>query len=85
MAYMQLAKIRLPDGQTGAALVRENGVTPLREAGRLIPLATLLEAVDARAMIQSLTTGVRVETVPLESVELVAPIDEQEVWAAGVT
>jgi 2-dehydro-3-deoxy-D-arabinonate dehydratase len=82
---MQLAKIRLADGQTGAALVSDSGVTPLREAGRLVPLATVLEAIDPRAMVQSLTTGVRVEILPLGSIELVAPIDEQEVWAAGVT
>jgi 2-dehydro-3-deoxy-D-arabinonate dehydratase len=44
-----------------------------------------LEAVDLRATIQSLTTGVRLESLPLDCVELVAPIDEQEVWAAGVT
>jgi 2-dehydro-3-deoxy-D-arabinonate dehydratase len=82
---MHLAKIRLADGQTGAGIVREDRVTPLYEEGRLLRLAAVLEAIEPGKLIDSISTETRTDVLPLDSVELVAPIDEQEVWAAGVT
>jgi 2-dehydro-3-deoxy-D-arabinonate dehydratase len=82
---MHLAKIRLENGQTGAGVVRDKTVMPLYEEGRLFPLSTLLEANEPLTVIDALINSAQAAPLPLESVELAAPIDDQEVWAAGVT
>jgi 2-dehydro-3-deoxy-D-arabinonate dehydratase len=45
-------------------------------------LSSILHAADPAALVRSLP---RRGTVPSDQVKLLAPIDEQEVWAAGVT
>src|SRR5262245_49532880 len=54
------------------------------EAGSFATLAELLYAADPLGTAERLS-GLATEVVPLSSVKLLAPIDNQEVWAAGVT
>jgi 2-dehydro-3-deoxy-D-arabinonate dehydratase len=80
---MQLAKYRSGDDARVGRL----------EAGTLIPLdlsssdcsslSDILESSDPAAVVQA--TEQRDQAVAIDQVELLAPIDQQEVWAAGVT
>jgi 2-dehydro-3-deoxy-D-arabinonate dehydratase len=56
-------------------------ISPLK-AGH--SLSEILEAKDPAGTAKSLLDG-QAKTVPLANVKLLAPIDRQEVWAAGVT
>ena len=56
----------------------EEQVTPLAH----ISLFELLEASDVEAAIKG---AEQMAALPLGEVQLLAPIDQQEVWAAGVT
>jgi 2-dehydro-3-deoxy-D-arabinonate dehydratase len=80
---MQLAKIRYGTWGDTVAIVENGVVTPLVMSERYRTLADLLEADDAQAAVRTLER--RSERLPLASVSLLAPIDRQEVWAAGVT
>src|SRR5438552_2533625 len=75
---MHLAKVRTPAGPVVAvvdgptALLLPSGIT----------LSDILYAPNPVAQIRSITvTG----NVPIASLDLLAPVDRQEVWAAGVT
>jgi len=80
---MQLAKYRSGDDARVGRL----------EAGTLIPLdlassdcsslSDILESSDPAAVVQA--TEQRDQAIAIDQVELLAPIDQQEVWAAGVT
>jgi 2-dehydro-3-deoxy-D-arabinonate dehydratase len=80
---MQLAKFHY--GTWGEAFGAIDGavVTPLQPAGPYRTLSDVLEADDPQAAAASLRP--RGDKLPVSSVELLAPIDQQEVWAAGVT
>jgi 2-dehydro-3-deoxy-D-arabinonate dehydratase len=75
---MHLAKVRTPHGPVVAVV---DGPTAL-----LLPsgftLSDILHSPNPMAQIRS-TTGTG--NVPVSSLDLLAPIDQQEVWAAGVT
>jgi 2-dehydro-3-deoxy-D-arabinonate dehydratase len=80
---MQLAKIRLGTQDVTIGRVEGNTVQPLVAEGRFASLADLLEASNpAQAAAELPPRGAK---LPLDSVTLLAPIDRQEVWAAGVT
>lgn len=81
---MQLAKLRI-GVQSGDAvgLVSGNTVQPLEFDGQFQSLSDLLSAHDVQKAVASLSP--RGPKLPLDSVMLLAPIDQQEVWAAGVT
>ena len=81
---MQLAKLRIgTQGSPAVGLVTASSVQPLDLAGRFSSLTEMLEAANVREAVESLEpSGPR---LPLDSVTLLAPIDRQEVWAAGVT
>ncbi len=80
---MQLAKIRLGDGRQTPAIVEGDTVVPLTTSDAYHTLADLLEAPDPASAAQSLAAGSAGQK--LERTRLLAPIDQQEVWAAGVT
>ena len=80
---MQLAKISHGTFGETLARVENNAVQPLETSGKLQTLSDLLEAADPAAAAQSLLP--RGPRLPLDSVSILAPIDRQEVWAAGVT
>src|SRR5438876_531701 len=81
---MQLARIHIGTQTTDViGLVAGNAVQPLATEGKFQSLADLLESPDVTKSVESLSP--RGPKLPLDSVSLLAPIDRQEVWAAGVT
>jgi 2-dehydro-3-deoxy-D-arabinonate dehydratase len=76
---MRLGKVRLADGTITAATVEDGGVRPLGTA-----LADLLHAPDPAAAVRGLLAKAPA-AVPANAVTFLAPVDAQEVWAAGVT
>lgn len=77
---MQLCKVQRPDGYISPGLLESGQVTLLPSA----TLAELLHAPDPTAAVQMLLPHAA-SPLPLTEFELVAPVDAQEVWAAGVT
>jgi 2-dehydro-3-deoxy-D-arabinonate dehydratase len=80
---MHLAKIRYGTWPDTVALIENGQVTPLTMTDEFPALADLIEADDVPAAVGSLAR--RSERLPVASVTVLAPIDRQEVWAAGVT
>jgi 2-dehydro-3-deoxy-D-arabinonate dehydratase len=80
---MHLAKIRYGTWDETVAMIENGVVAPLVMSDQYQTLADLLEADDVRQAVESLRR--RSERLPLASVTILAPIDRQEVWAAGVT
>ena len=81
---MQLAKIRYGTWGETVAIVEQGIVRPLSLPDEVPTLSDLLEQSDPTAVARSLIKP-GADPVPLPSVTLLAPIDRQEVWAAGVT
>ena len=83
---MKLAKVRLADGQTTAAIVDEAGVQPLDfgQVEQVDSLVDILHAQDPTGLARFLA-GSNPTTIDAGDVTFLAPIDNQEVWAAGVT
>ena len=80
---MKIAKFTMSDGSQHVGIVEEQQVLPLRLTGSPFgSLTDLLDAEDCIAAIKSLQTETAVE---LSNVQLLPPIDQQEIWAAGVT
>jgi 2-dehydro-3-deoxy-D-arabinonate dehydratase len=81
---MKLAKYRLPTGQTGVGRVEGDQILPFDlSGGQYRSLFEILEADNAYEAAEFLTR--EDGRIPLEDVTLLPPIDQQEVWAAGVT
>ena len=82
---MKLAKFRTPLGRVGVALIEDAIAYPLDLAR--VPgvetLADILHAPKPRALVALLHPGGA--GVPVADVTFLAPIDRQEIWAAGVT
>ena len=76
---MQLCKVRQADGTIAVGRYEAGQVRLLDHAGSL---SSILHAADPAALVQSLSSRA---TLPLAQVKLLAPLDDQEVWAAGVT
>jgi 2-dehydro-3-deoxy-D-arabinonate dehydratase len=80
---MQLCKFRRPGGEVVAGVLIEERVRPFRPgAGGPISLSDVLHADEPASLARSLTGD---EVFPVSEVTLLAPVDRQEVWAAGVT
>lgn len=81
---MHLVKFLAHHGRVGVAqrVGSSLRVLDLPRAG-LASLADLLETDDPAAIVNELVDNL--VSVPLSEAQLLAPIDEQEVWAAGVT
>jgi 2-dehydro-3-deoxy-D-arabinonate dehydratase len=81
---MKLAKYLLPSGQHGVARVEGDQIIPLDlSGGQYRSLFEILEADNPYEAAEFLSKPA--EKVPLANVQLLPPIDQQEVWAAGVT
>jgi 2-dehydro-3-deoxy-D-arabinonate dehydratase len=81
---MQLCKVRMANGAIEVG-VWQNGQVRLLDLAGLPGAKTLsgiLHSTDPASLARSMPVR---ETVPAEQLKLLAPIDEQEVWAAGVT
>jgi 2-dehydro-3-deoxy-D-arabinonate dehydratase len=83
---MKLAKVKLSDGTVRVAVL-ENGAVQLLELSRAPDcrsLADILHAADPVGLVEQITDR-RAEALSSDAVVFLAPIDRQEVWAAGVT
>jgi len=81
---MKLVKFLGRDGRERAGVLQQAEIHPLRlENGQIQSLAELMEMADLLPMLDFLRD--RTDPQPLDSVTLLPPIDQQEVWAAGVT
>ena len=79
---MKLAKIRQADGSVRLAIVEASlRLLDLSKNAQVNSLADILHGSDPGALAESLAA----ETIATDGVTFLAPIDEQEVWAAGVT
>lgn len=80
---MKLAKYKLADGTPHVARVEGERLIPIDlAAGGMISLAQLLDQPDVAAAVDALPT---LSPLEIETTQLLPPIDQQEVWAAGVT
>lgn len=80
---MKLAKYLLPSGGAGVGCVADDTLTPLDLSRQFRSLFEILEADNPLETADFLARSS--EKASLSSVRLLPPIDEQEVWAAGVT
>lgn len=81
---MPFAKYRRHDGSAGVAYI-ENGIAhPLRPDGSPDRLSELLQVADPVRMAKALIDTTQPATTAA-LLELLAPVDRQEIWAAGVT
>ena len=85
---MKLAKLRHGDREA-IGIVEGDHVTVLPVSAHFPTLSSLLEADDPGGEVESLreraTSEVTLPELKVADAELLAPIDHQEVWAAGVT
>ena len=83
---MKLAKVRSQDGIQMVAAVHAESIQPLdlTQISNCHSLSDILHSDDPAGLARFLLRP-DTQPIPLSSVELLAPIDQQEVWAAGVT
>ena len=83
---MKLAKLKLGDGTIALGSVEETEVRLFPADASTGPrsLSEILHAADPLAVANQLVAASTV-SVPLTDVTFLAPVDEQDVWAAGVT
>ena len=79
---MKLAKIRLDTGAIVVAIVDVGNVIPLDLTDGVETLSQVLEADNPAELVEALPHRA---ALSISDVELLPPIDQQEVWAAGVT
>ncbi|QDV67702.1 Fumarylacetoacetate (FAA) hydrolase family protein [Rosistilla carotiformis] len=80
---MKLAKFKQPNGLVAAGIVEGDSIQALDlSAGKFEALSDLLDAKDIPAAVDYLPKR---DPHSLDNVQLLPPIDRQEVWAAGVT
>jgi 2-dehydro-3-deoxy-D-arabinonate dehydratase len=81
---MRLAKYRLPSGQEAVGQLDDDRLLPLDlSGGQHNSLFDILEDENPLEVSDFLVN--RHKAIPVTSVQLLAPVDRQEVWAAGVT
>jgi 2-dehydro-3-deoxy-D-arabinonate dehydratase len=83
---MKLAKIQDASGTQHVAVVEESGVRPLdlSRSTNCDSLMDILNSSDPTALANSLLQA-ETDLIANEQIQFLAPIDAQEVWAAGVT
>jgi 2-dehydro-3-deoxy-D-arabinonate dehydratase len=82
---MHLAKYLTRTGKEGLGVVEDERIKPLSlAAGQYQTLTEILEADDPADAVRFMIDD-SAQPLPLASVTLLPPIDDQEVWAAGVT
>jgi 2-dehydro-3-deoxy-D-arabinonate dehydratase len=80
---MQLCKAQQATGETRVGVLEGAAVRFLRPGPKgALSLSDALHAADPVSLVRSLQDA---QTVPLAEVNLLPPVDGQEVWAAGVT
>lgn len=83
---MRLAKVRLADGETHVAAIEDEAVRLLdmTQVEGCRTLADILHSADPPGLARFLIDP-NAGQIHIAEVEFLAPIDRQEVWAAGVT
>ncbi len=84
---MRLARVRTVEGSIGVAVLSEDGSASLLDLSgseSINSLADLLHSADPRAAVQRLVDAGTTE-LAAGGYSCLAPVDSQEVWAAGVT
>lgn len=85
---MQLARVRRSSGEAGVVRIdpNQNLAFPIDLDRRpdVRCLADLLAVADPEAVAEELTIGTET-AIRLENLDLLPPVDRQEIWAAGVT
>lgn len=83
---MKLAKVRLSDGALHVAKIDQDQfhLLDLTQVESVNSLSDILHSPDPKGLVNFLTQPDR-EPLSGEEIKLLAPIDQQEVWAAGVT
>ncbi len=82
MRLIKFATEDVPAPRVG--LLQDDHIIPLASATTPVSLSRLLHADDPEAEVHRIRR-VHLAPVPLESVRILAPLDAQEVWGAGVT
>jgi 2-dehydro-3-deoxy-D-arabinonate dehydratase len=80
---MKLVKYQISPGAAGAGAWIDDFIAPLLRNDEPCSLTEIIEAADPRGLAESLVR--REKKIPIAQAKLLAPIDRQEVWAAGVT
>ena len=81
---MKLARFKDGQGDAAVGTIRDDQLFPLDTSNsQYRQLSDILEADDPAAAVATLTAAE--VGIPLDQVVLLPPIDNQEVWAAGVT
>jgi 2-dehydro-3-deoxy-D-arabinonate dehydratase len=81
---MKICRFKLESGEPRIGLVGDDfTVADLTPAG-ITRMVLLLEEEDPLAKLRQIAAG-KLTRVPLGKVKLLAPVEQQEVWAAGVT
>jgi len=81
---MKLCRFEKPPGEVRIGVVAEKEVFLDLTAAGVTQMHLLLEQDDPLKEVSKLT-GKRLPQVPFSEVSLLAPVEQQEVWAAGVT
>ncbi len=83
---MRLAKLELANGNQKIAVVNESEVQllDLTQVENMRQLSDILHAPDPLGLARFLVDR-KAAPLPFQQVKFLAPIDQQEVWAAGVT
>ena len=79
---MKLAKFRYNNELYIGEIENDQQIVPLQMTDETPDLSAIINSPDARATVEMLR---RLNALELDDVQLLAPIDKQEVWAAGVT
>jgi 2-dehydro-3-deoxy-D-arabinonate dehydratase len=79
---MKLCKVQTKAGTTGVGVLDGEGVRLL--SGQATTLSGILHGTDPTALVSALLDP-KQPALPLTDVRLLAPVDQQEVWGAGVT
>lgn len=80
---MKLVRFERSSGAKGVGLWEGTQIVPLHLADS--PYACLADLLEAPSLAQTLAELPRAEPLEVGTVRLLAPLDQQEVWAAGVT
>jgi 2-dehydro-3-deoxy-D-arabinonate dehydratase len=81
---MNICRFKNKQGEIRVGLPTEDQLIIDLTAGGVNQMATILESADPVGELRRLSGG-NLPRVPLADVQLCAPVERQEVWAAGVT
>ncbi|MGQ0635032.1 MAG: fumarylacetoacetate hydrolase family protein [Planctomycetaceae bacterium] len=81
---MKLAKVELPGGEQRVAVLVEQGVYVVAWSNDCQCLSDLLHAADPVELVGALFDS-HATLIAAPQVKMLAPLDRQEIWAAGVT